>query len=136
MLGVPSGQVCLGRSSFSRKNGLTLTTLASLAARTSASFLFLAAFLLAVASEKVFLSPPTVPSRPLGTAVSRVDASPPRATRRASPARSPRVLPPSAPAPITRWKGALGASAGVIGLSRVLPWPHETYCALLMKHIE
>ena len=114
MLGVPSGQVCLGRSSFSRKNGLTLTTLASLAARTSASFLFLAAFLLAVASD--FLSPPTVPSgetasRPLG--ISRVDASPPRATRRASPARSPRVLPPSAPAPITRWKGALGASAGV-----------------------
>ena len=115
MLGVPSGHVCLGRSSFSRKNGLTLTTLASRAATISASFLFLVAFLLAVASDLLSLATmrfdASLSLRPLD-AVSRVDASPPRATRRVLPARSPRVLPPSAPAPISCWMGVGAALAG------------------------
>ena len=113
MLGVPSGHVCLGRSSFSRKNGLTLTTLASRAATISASFLFLVAFLLAVASDLLSLAMRFDASRlrPLD-AVSRVDASPPRATRRVSPERSSRVLPPSAPAPISCWMGVGGGVGG------------------------
>ena len=83
------------------------------AATISASFLFLVAFLLAVASDLFSLAMRFDASRlrPLD-AVSRVDASPPRATRRVSPERSSRVLPPSAPAPISRWMGVGGGVGG------------------------